>query len=72
MKKELSESEVMTRVSTMISFIKEQTKRDIVTAKNNKLFDIAENDLEKVCNIIETCVQQNFVKSSSELTSLFK
>lgn len=72
MKKELSETEVMLKVSSMISFIKGQTKQDVVTAKNNKMFEINEKDLEKVCNIIETCIQQNFVKSSGEVTSLFK
>lgn len=72
MKKELSETEVMSKVSSMISFIKGQTKQDVVTAKNNKMFDINEKDLEKICNIIETCIQQNFVKSSGEVTSLFK
>lgn len=72
MKKELSETEVMSKVSSMISFIKGQTKQDVVTAKNNKMFEINEQDLEKVCNIIETCIQQNFVKSSGEVTSLFK
>lgn len=72
MKKELSESEVMSKVSSMISFIKSQTKQDVVVAKNKKMFDINESDLEKVCNIIESCIQQNFIKSSVEVTSLFK
>lgn len=72
MKKELSESEVMSKVSSMISFIKSQTKQDVVVAKNKKMFDINEKDLEKVCNIIESCIQQNFIKSSVEVTSLFK
>ena len=72
MKKELSESEVMSKVSSMISFIKSQTKQDVVVAKNKKMFDINESDLEKVCNIIESCIQQNFIKSSVEVTSFFK
>ena len=30
------------------------------------------SEIEKICNVIEMSIQKNFIKSSNELTSLFK
>jgi hypothetical protein len=43
-----------------------------VTAKNSGIIELQEKDLIKICNVIENSIRQNFVKSSSEVTSLFK
>ena len=72
MSKEISESQIMSKVASMIGFIKNQTKMDIVNAKNEKMFNLDEKEVQKLCNIIETSIQSNFIKSSSEITSLFK
>ena len=69
---EIKESQLMPKISSMISFIAQQTKQDIVTAKNNGIIELQEKDLIKICNVIENSIRQNFVKSSTEVTSLFK
>ena len=69
---EVTESNVMTKVASVINFIKSQTKNDLVKAKNANLITIENSDLEKICNVIQTSIQSNFVKSSSEITSIFK
>ena len=72
MSKKISESKVMTKVSTVVTFIKEQLKKDIIEAKNEKLIDVELDQLTKILNISESSIQANFVKSSNEITSLFK
>ena len=72
MKKELTESQVMTKVSNIITFLKSETKNDLLTAKQRGMIELEKTDIEKVCNIIEVSIQKNFIKSSNELTSLFK
>lgn len=69
---DVTESNVMTKVASVINFIKSQTKNDLVKAKNANLITIENSDLEKICNVIQTSIQSNFVKSSSEITSIFK
>ena len=72
MAKEIKESQIMSKVASMIGFIKDQTKSDIINARNQKFFEVSEKDIEKICNIIESSIQSNFIKSSTEVTSLFK
>ena len=72
MSKEIKETVIMSKISSMIGFIKDQTKSDIINARNKKYFEVSEKDIEKICNIIEISIQSNFIKSSTEVTSLFK
>jgi len=69
---EIKESQIMPKISSMITFISQQAKQDLVNAKNKGMFELSEKELTKVCNIIESSIMQNFIKSSSEVTSLFK
>ena len=72
MKKELTERQVMTKVSTIISYLKNETKNDLLAAKQQGMISLEINEIEKVCNVIELSIQKNFIRSSNELTSLFK
>jgi len=68
----IEESSLMSSVSNVIDFIKSQTKQDLIEAKNREMIKLDVNELEKISRIIETSIQNGFVKSSSEITRLFK
>jgi hypothetical protein len=67
----ISESNVMTKVASIIEYIKNQTSKDIIQANNQKMINIDSNELQKLCSIIQTSIQSNFIKSSVEVSSLF-
>ena len=71
-KANLSESEVMVRVASIISYLKSETKNDLLTARQSGMISLENKELERICNVIESSIQKNFVKSSGEVTSLFK
>jgi hypothetical protein len=71
-KANLSESEVMIRVASIISYLKSETKNDLLTARQSGMISLENKELERICNVIESSIQKNFVKSSGEVTSLFK
>ncbi len=63
------ESKMMSSVSRVVSFIKEQVRNDLVTQRST-LGDIDEASLKKICAIVESSIQSNFIKSSGEITSV--
>ena len=63
------ESKMMSSVSRVVSFIKEQVRNDLV-AQRSTLGDIDEASLKKICTIVESSIQSNFLKSSGEITSV--
>ena len=63
------ESKMMSSVSRVVSFIKEQVRNDLVTQRNT-LGGIDEDSLKKICSIVESSIQANFLKSSSEITAV--
>lgn len=66
------ESKVMPTVAEIINFVKEQASTDLKTYKNSgELSDsITENDIERICLIIENSISSNFMRSSGQLTSM--
>lgn len=63
------ESKMMSSVSRVVSFIKEQVRNDLVTQRS-KLDGIDEDSLKKICAIVESSIQANFLKSSAEITAV--
>ena len=67
------ESKMMSSVARVVAFIKEQVQSDLVsqanegTLKNSKI-EIA--NLKKICHVVESSIQANFIKSSGEIISL--
>ena len=52
----ISESNVMTKVASIIEYIKNQTSKDIIQANNKKMINIDSNELQKLCSIIQTSI----------------
>ena len=63
------ESKMMSSVSRVVSFIKEQVRNDLVTQRST-LGGIDEDSLKKICSIVESSIQANFLKSSGEITAV--
>ena len=68
----VKETDVMISVASMINFIKSQIPKDLMEAKNKNIIDVDMEQLQKLTSIVETSIQNNFVKASTEITSLFK
>jgi len=68
----VKETDVMVNVASMINFIKSQIPKDLMEAKNNNIIDLDMEQLQKLTSIVETSIQSNFVKGSTEITNLFK
>ena len=69
---EIKESEVMAKISNLINFIKSQISSDLLKAKNSDLITADMEQLQRISSIVETSIQTNFIKSSKEVTDLFK
>ena len=67
-----AETKVMSSVSTVITFIKEQVRIDMQRASQRGDINIDKNDLEKVCNVIESSIQASYSKSLGEVVAIAK
>ena len=55
----LKESDVTRSFITVVSHVKDQTKSNVVLAHQKGMFgDINEVQIQKICNIIESSIQQ--------------
>ncbi len=63
------ESKMMSSVSRVMSFIKEQVRNDLASQRST-LGDLDEDSLRKICVIVENSIQSNFLKSSGEITAV--
>lgn len=68
----VKQSDVMRSVSNVVSFIKEQTRLNLIEASRNGTFEIDNATLERINNIVEISISQAFVKSSREIESVTK
>tara|TARA_B100000674_G_scaffold423459_1_gene376106 strand:+ start:2368 stop:2592 length:225 start_codon:yes stop_codon:yes gene_type:complete len=64
------ESKIMEKASIVVGFIKENIRSDLKTASDKKMIEVENNELEKICNLIESSVMNSFVKGSQEFLSL--
>jgi len=67
-----AESKIMTSVSTVIQFIKERVRVDMLTATQNGTINISKDDLEKTCNVIDSSIEASFSRSMNEVISAAK
>jgi len=67
-----AETKIMTSVSTVISFIKEKLRSDIVEAVNRNMIKIDKNEIQKTCNIIDASIEASFSKSADEIIRVAK
>ena len=68
-KKETNATEVMSSVSSVIGFIKTHVSNRLVEASNQNLFNVEENELRKINNILGALIDEAFTKSSSEIVN---
>ncbi len=55
----LKESDVTRSFITVVSHVKSQTKNNVVLAHQKGMFgDLNENQIQKICNIIESSIDQ--------------
>ena len=63
------ESKMMSSVARVLSFIKEQVQNDLVTQRS-ALGNVDDDSIKKICSIVESSIQANFIKSSGEITAV--
>ena len=68
----VKQSDILRSVSNIVSFIKEQTRSNLIEANRNGTFELDERILERINNIVETSITQAYVKSSREIESVTK
>ncbi len=67
------ESKVMRGVANVVGFIKQQAKNDLIThVRVGNVPGITEEQLQKLCNLVETSIESSFTKSSNEVTSILR
>ena len=71
----MSNSKVRGSIADMVAFIKEKTVENIVNSANSQDISLTDEDLAKVCNLVDSSVSQAFMlsigtieKSLSEMT----
>ena len=65
-------SKIMRSVTNIVNFIKSNSTTTLFEAKNRGLIDVDDEQLQKICNLLETSITNAYVKSSTDLTSTMK
>jgi len=66
------ETQVMTAVSSVLSFIKERLTADMKEAADKKMFNVDSNDLNRICEVAKSSIDASFFKSASEIENAVK
>ena len=61
------ESQIMASVSSVLSYIKSQIGTDLLQAKNGKIINLDNDQIEKLSRVIQTSIDANFNKSCGEI-----
>jgi hypothetical protein len=65
-------SKIMRSVTNIVNFIKSNSTNTLFEAKNRGLIDVNDDQLQKICNLLETSITNAYVKSSNDLTSTMR
>ncbi len=65
-------SKIMRSVSNIVAFIKSSTTTTLFEANNRGMINVDEDELRKICNLLETSISNAYVKSSRDLTSTMR
>lgn len=68
----LDTSKVMTSVSSVVSFMKEQIANDLLEANTKGHISLSDDDLRKVCFYVESSMTKSFTKASSQIENSLK
>tara|TARA_A100001011_G_scaffold374221_1_gene434476 strand:- start:2156 stop:2374 length:219 start_codon:yes stop_codon:yes gene_type:complete len=66
------ETEIMSSVANMVSYIKDKIRLDLVEAVNQGIIDIDRNKLDKTCNFINASIESSFSSVSSEVINTLR
>jgi hypothetical protein len=66
------ETQVMTAVSSVLSFIKERLTADMKEAADKKMFNVDSSDLNRICEVAKSSIDASFFKSASEIENAVK
>ena len=66
------ESKVMTGVSSIVDFMKDQVASTLMEAKSRKMIDIDEVTLEKINNLVRGSIEASFIRSSDEIINVVR
>ena len=66
------ESKIMPRVTSMMMFVKDQVKSNLVEANNKKILNLSEIELEKIANIVTLSIDSAYYKGMSEIINEVK
>lgn len=66
------EAKVMTKVATLVDFIKTQAKNNLFDASNQGKITVERKELLTICRIVEDSITSSFVNGSNEVTSALK
>jgi hypothetical protein len=65
-------SKIIRSVSNIVAFIKSNTTTTLFEANNRGMINVDEDELRKICNLLETSISNAYVKSSRDLTSTMR
>ena len=68
----MSNSEIMSAVSEMVSYIKERAKINIATATQKGMIELSNDQAKKIGNIVEASIETNFIKAVSQVEQKLK
>ena len=68
----IDRAKVMTTVSSVVSFIKEQISSDLLEAKSKGHVKLDNDDHKKICFFVETSITNSFVKASGQIEESLK
>tara|TARA_A100001011_G_C13749194_1_gene610600 strand:+ start:27 stop:248 length:222 start_codon:yes stop_codon:yes gene_type:complete len=64
--------EINIAVHNIVSFIKETVKKNLYEGSRSGMFELDDNQLKRVCNLVDSSIDQGFTKSHIELESVTK
>ena len=68
----LNEGKIINSFSSVISFIKDEVRKNLVEANNSNIIKIDKIELEKTVNLIDSFIANAYIKSSSEVINAIK
>ena len=71
-KTKINTGKVMSSVSSMVSFMKEQVVSDLVEATTKGSITLSNEELKKICFYVESSLTNSFVKASGQIESSLK
>ena len=63
---------VMTRISTVLSFIKERLESDLKEASFKEMIRVEKSEIDKICSIAKASIDASFFKSSDQIEKTLK